>query len=424
MKKVLSIALNDLRILLSESGVWVFMLIIPAVLVFVIGLANGAFALETNSTPAPVIVDFVDADNSDISRQLADNIKRINPRYVLCPSENTPENACGLDADAVLDAGRVQSRLESGASDAYVEIPAGFGASLDAGQSMAVIFRSNEDIQNTSPTFETLQAAVQRLNGAITARQIAADVAVESLDNDPEFASQAFTNAAAIWETNPVTVERIVTQIDAETAAEAAPGFRQSVPGIGSMYVMFTVLAGVTMLITERKNRTLQRVMAMPVSNGEVIAGKMLGRMFIGMMQFGVAFGVGMLLGAWQGFGFGNVPALILIMLAFVFCIAALALLLGTWVRTEQQANGVTTMLALTLAPLGGAWWSLDLEFIPEFMRMLSYISPVRYAMQGFQKVIMEGGNIIDVLPQVGVLAAAGLVLFALGAWRFEQMRA
>lgn len=423
MKKILTIALNDLRITFNDNTVWIFMFVIPAALVFVVGLGNGAFALSGN-TQQTVLVDVIDQDNSDISRQLVANIKAISPNYVVCPMDDGAQGACQLDGQSTFTAEQARARLENGTVTALIEIPSGFGAALDGGQNMAVTFRSDEDMQNPSPTFSTLNAAVLRLNGALVARQTASKVAAESLDNNAEFAPQVFENAAAIWAQNPVTVTRMEVDFDARTVAGQAPGFRQSVPGMGSMYVMLTVLSGITLLLIERKNWTLQRLMSMPVTSGEVIAGKMLGRVALGLIQYAVVFGVGILLASGQGYGLGDPLALFVMMLAFTVCVAAMAQLLGTLIRSEQQAGGFTTLIALTLAPIGGAWWPLDLEFIPEFMRTISYISPLRYAMEGFNRIIIDGAGVLDVLPQIGVLLAISAVLFVLGAWRFNKMRA
>jgi ABC-2 type transport system permease protein len=423
MKKILSIALNDLRIMFSDSSIWVFVFVIPAVLVFVVGLGNGAFALSSEPQRT-LLVDVIDQDNTDISRQLIANIKAISPDYVVCPLDDGAESACQLDGQTTLTAEQSRTRLEDGTAQAFIEIPAGFGAALDNGQSMTVTFRSDENMQDPSPTFSTLNAAVLRLNGALAARQAASKVAAESLDNNAEFAPQVFENAATIWATNPVSITRFEVGFDARTVAAQAPGFRQSVPGMGSMYVMFTVLSGITLLLTERKNWTLQRIMSMPVTSGHVIAGKMLGRIVMGMIQYAVAFGVGIWLASGQGYGFGDPLALFVMMLVFTVCMAAMAQLLGTFIQNEQQAGGITTLIALTLAPLGGAWWSLDMEFIPEFMRTISYLSPLRYVMDGFNRIILDGAGVLDVLPQIGVLALISGVLFVLGTWRFNKMRA
>ena len=45
-------------------------------------------------------------------------------------------------------------------------------------------------------------------------------------------------------------------------------GFGQSIPGMGSMFVMFTVMAGMSILLRERNQWTLQRLVVMPLRRG------------------------------------------------------------------------------------------------------------------------------------------------------------
>lgn len=417
MKKILYVALNDLRITFADRSTLVFLVVIPAVLVIVVGMANGAFANTGGSTSRTVML-INDQDQSEISQQLVANIDTISPDFILCPQESD-NDFCKIEAD-VTDAEAVSSLITGNKISSYIEIPAGFGASFDQGQPASVVYRSDEQIQDASPGYNTLDAAVRRLNGALTARQVSTSLTQAGVVNVDNFSSIVFGNASAIWANNPVTVNRVELELDEATLARRAPGFRQSVPGMGSMYVMFTVLAGVTLLLIERKNWTLQRMMTMPVTKGQFIAGKMLGRIIMGMIQYGVAFGVGIVLAQWQGFSLGNPLGLVAVMLAFTLCISALALLLGTMVKNDMQAAGVTTLIALTLAPIGGAWWSLDMEFIPQFMKSLSYVSPIRYAMDGFNTIIIDGGTVIDVLPQVGVLVGIALVLYIIAIRRFR----
>jgi ABC-2 type transport system permease protein len=119
------------------------------------------------------------------------------------------------------------------------------------------------------------------------------------------------------------------------------------------------------------------------------------------------------------GLDFGrDLPAMVAIMAAFAFCMTALALALATRVESEGQANGLRNLIALTLAPLGGAWWPL--EIVPGFMQRIGHLSPVAWAMDGFHELIFNQGNFVDVLPEIGILLAIALVLFGIGVRGFR----
>ncbi len=426
MRKILSVAAADLRVTFSDRSIWTFMVLVPIVLIVAVSFANGGFAFP-EGTDNRVRVDVIDEDNTTFSAALIDNIKAFTDSYFFCPVDNNAEDGCLL-GDEPLTLERADARIEARQVQAVIIIPAGYGDALTGASDAArrVVYRSDEPPTEQSPLYVALSAALQRANAQAVTQTFAADIAANELDGDTAFAGTVYSRAQDIWAQDPVRVSFEERVVEIEAAAEDANssgvgvGFRQSVPGIGSMYVLFTVLAGAVILIEERKNWTMQRLMTMPVTRMQVIAGKTLSRFAMGMMQFAIAFGAGIAIGFFTDVSFGNdIFGLLLVMASFVFFAAALTLLLATIVGTEQQASGITTLLALTLAPIGGAWWSLELEFIPDFMQQIAYISPIKWAMDGFNAII-GGGTWVDTLPFVAVLTAVGLVFFAVASMRFR----
>jgi ABC-2 type transport system permease protein len=181
------------------------------------------------------------------------------------------------------------------------------------------------------------------------------------------------------------------------------------------MYVMFAVFPAAVALLTERKQWTLQRLVTMPVTRAQILGGKLLARFILGMIQYGIVFAFGYMLGV----RYGSDPiAIVLTMAAFVLCITALTLALTTLLKNESQASAITLLLSITLAPLGGAWWPL--EIVPSWMQTLGHVSPVAWAMDSYTELIFFGGRLVDVLPYIGVLLGMMAVFFAFGVARFK----
>ncbi|MFZ2879972.1 MAG: ABC transporter permease, partial [Phototrophicaceae bacterium] len=166
---------------------------------------------------------------------------------------------------------------------------------------------------------------------------------------------------------------------------------------------------------------TLQRLSAAPVTKADIILGKLLARFALGMIQYGVAFAVGLTYGRFLNVSFGDNPvALLIVMVAFSLCVSTFTLFMATLVKTEDQASSLVVLVTLALAPIGGAWWSLDLEFIPEFMRTLSMISPFKWVIDGFRNVIALDQGIAGVVGPSAVLLGIGAVFFVLAVRRFR----
>ena len=96
----------------------------------------------------------------------------------------------------------------------------------------------------------------------------------------------------------------------------------------------------------------------------------------------------------------------------------AAAFALAIYMQNEEQAAGIARLLGLTLAPLGGAWWPL--EIVPGFMQTIGQISPIAWAMQGFRALMFNQGTLVTVLPQVGILLAVAVLLFVVGIRGFR----
>jgi ABC-2 type transport system permease protein len=415
MRKILQIALNDLRVIFADRSIYLNLILIPIGLALAVGYANGAGS-SGSASPTRELVDLIDADNSATSKQFAESLRALLPDARLCPLDNTADDACGLNG-ATLDAALAETRLKAKTSAAMLAIPAGFGAQLMSGANASVVYRSDEDANAPSARLEAVQTAAQHVGGSIAAAKIGTDAlaSLPALSADKARLTETINQkAAALWAQNPVAVKTVESAMSVSEQS-ANTGFSQSFPGMASMYVMFAVFPAMAAFMEERRNWTLQRLITMPLRRSEVLGGKLLARFVMGMIQFAIMFGFGLLIGVRFG---GSALGIIVVMAAYTACITALALALTTLLKNGGQARGLTLFLTLTLAPLGGAWWPL--EIVPGWMQTVGHISPLAWAMDGFNMLIFHGGGLGALLLPVGVLIAAAVALFAFGVARFQ----
>ena len=422
MRPILTIVLNDLRIFFSQRGNLVGLLVIPVLLTVVIGWSLGQFV---GGGQLRLRVDLIDLDGTGMSARLIDELRAANDSLVLCPPDNDADDFCMLEGEA-LDLERAIERARAGRTEALIVVPAGYAAALETFQPAGIDYYSMSDPLQPDAVLHSLEAVLQRVNGA----SMTAGVAGALLDNviagldlpaidetvRTGFLDQLFRNAEQKLIEMPAPVSFETGQ--EESGGDASDnGFNQSAPGMGTLYVMFTVLGGMAILLRERRQWTLQRLMALPLSRAQILGSKIVVYFVLGMIQYMIVFVVGGV----AGMDFGDDPlALLAVMAAFVLCITALTFALAPLIRSEGQARGFVLLLSLSLAPLGGAWWPL--EIVPDFMRTLGHLSPVAWAMDGFQDLIWYSGGFVDVLPEVGVLLGAAAVLFAVGirGFRYE----
>ncbi|MEZ4727152.1 MAG: ABC transporter permease [Caldilineaceae bacterium] len=293
-----------------------------------------------------------------------------------------------------------------------------------AAQPLQLTYYSTDDPDFPGPVRQAVESVLQRVNSAVVSSRVGVSflsilAPLLSLDGLPAteatLVQALYQRSETLLTEGPPAVRYVTTQADTPEISGIQSGFGQSVPGMGTLYVIFTVLGGTVALLRERRQWTLQRLAALPVTKAQILGGKILAYFTLGMIQYVIVFAAGLAV----GLNLGNAPvAMLAVMAAFALCMTALALLLATRITSEGQANGLRNLIGLTLAPLGGAWWPL--EIVPSFMQRIGHLSPVAWAMDGFHELIFNQGTFVDVLPEVGILLAIALGLFGLGIWGFR----
>ncbi len=419
MRKVFAIALNDLSLYFQDRSNWFFVTVMPIIFVVIIGLVfNGG-----GGGPAMIPIDVLDQDGSPASTMLIDALVSANPSVIVCPYAATGEPDapdCRLAEGEVLTETLAEERLTAGTVYAILTIPAGYGAGLEAGEPVELIFRADPALSAPGIARQTIAAVTTRLGGATVAAQLsteaAAKLGIVSDDNRAAFYAARYAQAEAAWgPPAPITVITETAQVEESAQTGSASGFGQSSAGMAAMYAMINVLGLAAVLIQERLDGTLPRLMVMPVSRTQILAGKILRGYLLGLIQFAILLAVGALLGV----NFGqNILAVLVTVLAYVFTISAMAIALATLARTPEQASGLGMLATMTLAPLGGAWWPL--EIVPPFMQTLGHLSPIAWCMDAFNTILYDGGGVAEIAGPVLVLLGIGAAFFILGVRRFR----
>ena len=73
------------------------------------------------------------------------------------------------------------------------------------------------------------------------------------------------------------------------------------------------------------------------------------------------------------------------------------------------------------MALLGGAFFQISI--LPEWIQPIRYVSVVGWALEGFQKIQIEGAGPAEVLGQFAALLAFAVVFFGIGVWKLRDSR-
>lgn len=198
---------------------------------------------------------------------------------------------------------------------------------------------------------------------------------------------------------------------------------QQSVPAWIVFSMFFIIIPMSTIFISERKQNTLFRLLAMNVSLPLLFSGKIIPYLLINQLQVWVMIAVGMFLvplfGAEALTLEGSVGALVLVSLALSLSAIGFSMLIAVIVESVEQATTIGGMLNILLGAIGGVM--VPKFIMPEFMQTFSNVSPMSWGLEGFLDVLLRREAIEAVLPEVVALTLFGIVLLTIAVMIFKM---
>ncbi len=194
-------------------------------------------------------------------------------------------------------------------------------------------------------------------------------------------------------------------------------GFSFSLPGNLVMYLMMNLLIfGGATVAWERRGGVLRRMQTFALTRVDLLLGKLGGLMLLGVVQIGFlllagAFLFGVRLGA-------NLPAVLVTLLVYAWVAGSLGVLIGSVITAEDRVVGLAVLVSILMAALGGCWWPM--EVASPAMQQVALALPTGWAMKALHVLISFGGDLRDVLGELGVLALFGLGANVLAARYFR----
>ena len=181
------------------------------------------------------------------------------------------------------------------------------------------------------------------------------------------------------------------------------------------MFAFFLILTVGWLFVAERRQGTLKRLVAAPLTKAEILLGKMAPCLAISIVQGFFVLGAGWLL---FNMRLGAEPwMLIPVVLATSFAAIGLAMLVAALARTETQVAIFGSLLVLVLALFSGALMG-DRALMPENVQMLSRITPHAWALDAYKQLLTNPTPALDLVwISCGVLTAFGAGFLALAWW-------
>jgi ABC-2 type transport system permease protein len=190
------------------------------------------------------------------------------------------------------------------------------------------------------------------------------------------------------------------------------------VPGvIGTLLLTTVIMLTAFAVVREREIGTLEQLMVTPIRPAELIIGKTMPFMLIGL---GNMFLVSMLGVLWFQIPFRGNP-LVLLLGTTLFLLSALGvgLLISTACSTQQQAFSVTFFYVTPAIMLGG--FGFPISSMPKVLQWLTYLDPLRFYLVVLRSVFLKGVGLSVLWPQMLALTILGTSALTIATLRFHK---
>jgi ABC-2 type transport system permease protein len=381
--KAFAIAATDVRRLLRWRANIFFLFVLPMLIILLLGAAFGGSQKAR--------IGLLQRDRGILARQF---VRALGNR----PSTRLfrYQNSAALE-----------KAVARGDVDAGLVIPTAYDARLEHGEGVALGYfaRPNSAAQQLRLTMQSVAADQSRTIAAAQALQRHLTIPFAGALRRAQVAS-ARTPRVAVTLTAP----------DGSPYTTTSGRFEQGASTQLVLFIFLTSMTGAAFVIETRRLGISRRILSTPTSTRTIVAGQLLGRLAVALFQaLVIVIGTMLFFGVTWGDPLGSAA----VILSFCLVGTGVAILVGTLVDTEHQAQPIAFLLGLGLAALGGSM--APLEVFPATARTIAHVTPHAWANDAFSKLLKHGGDAITVLPQVGVLLAFAALATTIAVWRLRR---
>jgi ABC-2 type transport system permease protein len=430
LKAAWALAKKDILSYLRDRTALMLGFLVPIVLVTVFGIIM-TYAFGGSSGMPRVTIWVVDEDQTEESKKVVDRLRESN---MLNVRPKADEKAVSAEA--------VRNKVAKGDANHGLIVPKGYGASKksdsaidvqvvrdpgrvmedrilqmalmqslmmdDQGQmwqrSMQKMFRedgmSEEQLKQLDQAMQATTSTISKyLESAQSVAANPAGTSSESSNSNDDDKSDANDNESDL-EVDPMQNMARFLPIDFEDVEPPDRSSKinfqqaQSIAGMAVMMLLFGMTGAGAILLAEREQGTLKRLLAMPIRPESILFGKF-GYVFV----LGLAQMMVMLTYGEQVFRVGlfrDPLTLIVLVITWVATASAFGMAIATFATSSKQAEGMSTVLILAMAALGGCWFPIQMLTLPTAIDILSKSTMTYWAMEGFQGLLWNNLSLTD----------------------------
>lgn len=372
------LALFEVKRFLADRGALAFSIALPIVL---FALMLGVFGGDTSFNSTAHVADL---DGGDAARRLIERIEQVD----------------GIDVKHYTETGLDDALGRSAVLTGFV-IPAGFTSALKSGTPTAVrVKRRGSGGDSGQITASIVRGVADGLASEYELRRALGSLVSE--DTSPKDVEAQTGVLLADARSNPPV--RVVTQTLNEEAEEEDI-LDRLLPGVIVMFLLFSVTLNAQVLIEERRNGTLERLLTTQLSAGQLFAGKFLAGVSRGMLQTIVLLVLAFVVLRIAGpVALAQSAVLALVVSAAA---SAISLVIATVARTEDQATWGAVFITMFMTVFGGTFFPIGDSGV---LKLFSRFTLNRYAIDAYEGILGETATLADATFELALLGGVTVV--------------
>ncbi|MBN1267566.1 MAG: ABC transporter permease [Anaerolineales bacterium] len=406
--KILNIVLKDILQILKDRKTLFFLVLLPLVFTLFFGLVFNPSTISNTEEISRLRIAVLTTEGEKTASEQILNLLQVSE--TLSAEEF---NLSDLDIK--------KQELADGDFDGLLLIPKGYGESIrtELPVELEII------VDPESPDLQSIEAALRLLTGRISTAALAARLSTQTLARlQPEQTTaelkeafwQSMDLAVQAWESPAVTMQ-VSSTGQAGNADFSPSGFTQSSPGMIVQFAIFGLINAAMVLVLERNNRALDRLLSTPTTRVQILLGHILGMFVVILVQELILVLLGQVL--FKVDYLSSPLGTLLMIVSLALWSSALGLMISVFSSGTDQVLVFSLLAMFIFSAMGGAWFPL--EITGQTFNRIGHLLPTAWAMDGFQNIIIRGQGVSSVLLPAAILLMYTAVFFILAVMRFSR---
>jgi ABC-2 type transport system permease protein len=254
-------------------------------------------------------------------------------------------------------------------------------------------------------------------------------VLVDGTQSSAAYLSSAYISIIVEQYSNDFLKEKLklskitgIPYVDMKSRIYFNPDVKDSLfEGINEFFMVVTLIGMIlpaAILIREKEYGTIEQIMISPLSINKLLFIKIIAASIFLLAMIGLSYEF--ILKLWLGFRLkGTLLSFITISLIYSFATSGLAFIIASVSKRFSQIGLLTIAIFAPMLLLSGGW--VPPESLPDWLRKLTVISPLKYYMDLGIGLLIRGAPIQLLLPNMIKLLILGTIFMGVGYFLYDR---